>query len=233
MEVSPKIMTKSNTKSNKENTSNAAKSSTKKTTVAKNSTTKVNTTTRKPRKGKKKRSKVQRRFTLIFLSSLLVLSLTFLGLALVFYIKYGTQLTSYQLDAQNKVSASTKDTFRQAETSLVYDTNGELFSVLKGEKDVYYVDSEDIPKLIKDAMISIEDKKFMTHVGVDLKANVRAVLALVKNKGDIKQGASTITQQLARNIFLTHEVSFERKFKEIFLAVELERKYNKDLILEF
>lgn len=229
MEVSPKIMTTSNTKKpNKATTNNGAKSST-----TKNSAAKAGTANRKPRKGKKKRSKAKRRVTLIFLSSLLVLSLTLLVLALAFYIKYGTQLTNYQRDAQNKVSASTKDTFRQSETSLVYDTNSELLSVLKGEKDVYYVESADIPQLIKDAMISIEDKKFMTHVGVDLKANVRAVLALVKNKGDIKQGASTITQQLARNIFLTHEVSFERKFKEIFLAMELERKYNKNLILEF
>lgn len=182
------------------------------------------------RKGKRK---VKRGVVLTFLSLILIFSLTCLTVALVFYFKYGTKLTSYQLDAQKKVAASTKDTFRQAETSLVYDGDGALLSVLKGEKDVYYIPSENIPKLIKEAVISIEDKKFMTHVGVDLKANVRAVLALIKNRGDVTQGASTITQQLARNIFLTHEVSFERKFKEIFIAMELERKYDKHLILEF
>lgn len=188
---------------------------------------------RMKKKPSKRARKVKRGFVLASLTTLLVISLTCLAIALVFYFKYGRELTNYQIAAKEMVTNSTKDTFRQAETSLVYDGDGKLLSVLKGEKDVYYVTSDNIPDLIKDAMISIEDKKFKSHVGVDLKANVRAVVALIKNKGEVTQGASTITQQLARNIFLTHEVSFERKFKEIFIAMELERKYSKDLILEF
>jgi membrane peptidoglycan carboxypeptidase len=82
-------------------------------------------------------------------------------------------------------------------------------------------------------MISIEDKKFLSHEGIDLRANVRAMIAYVKNRGKITQGASTITQQLSRAIFLSNEVSWERKFKEICIAIELEKKYSKTEILEF
>ena len=62
---------------------------------------------------------------------------------------------------------------------------------------------------------------------------LRAFVALIKNDGEVTQGGSTITQQLARNIFLSHEVSLERKVKEMFIASELEKAYTKDKILEF
>ena len=78
-----------------------------------------------------------------------------------------------------------------------------------------------------------EDKKFFLHDGVDYLANVRAAIALLKNKGEITQGASTVTQQLSRNVFLTHDVTYERKIKEIFIAQELEKIYSKDKIMEF
>lgn len=68
----------------------------------------------------------------------------------------------------------------------------------------------------------MEDKDFYEHAGVDLKAIIRAVIANQKSN-DIAQGASTITQQLARNIFLTQEVTWERKVEEIFIAVGLEK----------
>lgn len=233
---------------NKSNTSNRTSNSSKRVSSTQGSSSSSNQKTRNrkateqgkrqnskrnKKKATRKARKVKRGFVLASLSALLIISLTCLAIALVFYFKYGRELTNYQLAAKEMVDNSTKETFRQAETSLVYDIDGNLISVLKGEKDVYYVTIDKIPELVKSAMISIEDKKFKSHVGVDLKANIRAVLALVKNKGEVTQGASTITQQLARNIFLTHEVSFERKFKEIFLAMELERKYSKDQILEF
>ena len=82
-------------------------------------------------------------------------------------------------------------------------------------------------------MISIEDKKFVNHKGVDLKAIIRAAVALVKNKGEVTQGGSTITQQLSRNVFLSHKVSWQRKVEEIFIALELEQKYSKEDIMEY
>ena len=152
---------------------------------------------------------------------------------LYFYNTYGRVLFQMQNEAKKTVKASSPETFRAAQTSLVYDTDGGLISVLKAEKDVYYVEYKDIPEIIIDAVVVTEDKKFMEHDGVDYLANIRAGIALLKNEGEITQGASTITQQLARNVFLTHEVTYERKIMEIFLAQELERKYTKYDILEF
>lgn len=163
----------------------------------------------------------------------LVLLIAVLILILLFYNKYGKKVLQMQSQARNFISESTLDTFRATETSIVYGANGKIISELKGEKDLYYLDYPDIPQEVVDAFISIEDKNFLKHKGVDLKANLRAVLVLVKNKGAIKQGASTITQQLSRNIFLTHTVSWERKVEEIFIATELEKKYEKWQILEF
>lgn len=181
----------------------------------------------------KKRKRIKRRIKLAFQILLLLFLLTLLVLGIIFYVKYGNTILKLQQEAKKVINESNLDTFRQSETSLVYDNKGKLLSVLKGEKDVYYIYYEDIPPAVVDAMISIEDKKFNTHKGVDIKANIRAVVALIKHKGEITQGASTITQQLCRNIFLSHEVSWERKVKEIFLALELEKKYSKYQIMEF
>lgn len=177
--------------------------------------------------------KIKRGVFWTFLVIFLVLSLMLLTVVLIFNFKYGKTFKQLEDDAKKLVWESNEDTFRQMETSLVYDVNGDLISVLKGEKDVYYLDIENIPEYVINAMISIEDKKFLSHGGVDVKANIRAMIALLKNKGTITQGASTITQQLARNIFLSNEVTWERKFREIFIAIELEKKYSKSQIMEF
>jgi penicillin-binding protein, 1A family len=139
----------------------------------------------------------------------------------------------YQQEARDIVSSATEETFRSSQTSLVYYNNGELISTLKGVKDVYYIEYEDIPTAVINAIIVTEDRKFFSHNGIDYLANIRAAIALIKNKGEITQGASTITQQLARNVFLTHEITYERKIREIFIAQELEKVYSKDKIMEF
>lgn len=150
-----------------------------------------------------------------------------------FYHTYGKTIFGLQSQAKQMVNASTEETFKSSQTSLVYDTEGNLISTLKSEKDVYYLEYEDIPAIVIDAMVVSEDRKFMEHDGVDYWANIRAAIALIKHKGEITQGASTITQQLARNVFLSHEVTYERKIEEIFTAQELEKKYTKFDILEF
>jgi len=131
------------------------------------------------------------------------------------------------------VAESSENTFKASQTSLVYDSEGELMFDLRGEKDVYYLEYDEIPDAAKLAMISIEDKKFVNHRGVDPKAIIRAAVALVKNAGEVTQGGSTITQQLSRNVFLTHKVSWQRKVEEIFISFELEKKYSKEDIMEF
>ncbi len=185
------------------------------------------------KKGKKKSSKKKYDAKLIFKMVILLFLVVVLLAGILFYMTTGQDLITWKQDAQFLVHKSNAETFRQTETSVVYDINGEQIATLKGAKDVYYIEYEDIPSYATEAMISIEDKKFETHNGIDLKAIVRAMKSYIDNKGDIKQGASTITQQLSRNIFLTHEVSFERKIKEIFIALELEEKYTKSQIMEF
>ncbi|TAH68462.1 MAG: glycosyl transferase [Anaerolineaceae bacterium] len=165
-------------------------------------------------------------FVLLFLLALVV------GI-FYFYNTYGRILIKLQKEARNIVHSSSEETFRSSQTSIVYDINGELISTLRGVKDVYYIEYKDIPTTVLNAIIVTEDKKFFSHEGVDYLANVRAAISLLKNKGEITQGASTITQQLARNVFLTHEVTYERKIKEIFIAQELEKVYAKDKIMEF
>ena len=80
--------------------------------------------------------------------------------------------------------------------------------------------------------VSIEDKKFYKHNGVDYKAILRAVKAIIED-GKLSQGGSTITMQLARNIYLDTDKNWRRKVKEMFIAVELEKRYRKEKIMEF
>jgi len=186
---------------------------------------------------KKKKGKKKNKVLTAFIKAFQVTFLVVLGIVIVggtiFYFKYGKDILKLQAEARTIVAESTEDSFKQTQTSVVYGANGKTLLSLKGDKDLYYINYEDIPNYAKQAMISIEDKKFTTHSGVDYKAIIRAGIAYVKHKGEITQGASTITQQLSRNIFLTHEISWERKIKEMFISMELEKKYSKYQILEF
>ncbi len=89
-----------------------------------------------------------------------------------------------------------------------------------------------IPQHVRDAFIAAEDERFYDHPGVDVLGLARAALNLVSTGGERSQGGSTITMQLARNIFLTRERTYERKLREIFLAIRLEQELEKDEILE-
>jgi penicillin-binding protein 1A len=89
----------------------------------------------------------------------------------------------------------------------------------------------DIPPVMVNAMVAVEDKRFRSHLGVDPVGIARSVKVRFE-KGRFSQGGSTITQQLARNVFLTNNKTFARKFREIILAFAMERKYSKDQILE-
>ena len=185
------------------------------------------------KKPKKALSPLRRKIRMVCkLLVLAILSVLVIGMA-IFYIKYGRDIFRLQSEAKTLVKDSSEESFRQNLTTQVYDSEGKLICKLKSEKDTYYVKIGSIPQQVTDAVVSIEDKKFYTHSGVDYLANVRAAMDIIKHKGKITQGASTITQQLARNIFLSHEVSWERKVEEIFIAVELEKRYSKTKILEY
>jgi 1A family penicillin-binding protein len=103
---------------------------------------------------------------------------------------------------------------------------------MKNTKDLYYVSYQEIPVTLVNAFVVMEDRNYYSHSGIDIKAIIRAIV-VNQQSNEIAQGASTITQQLARNIFLSQEVTWERKVEEIFIAMKLEEKYSKTQILEF
>ena len=118
-------------------------------------------------------------------------------------------------------------------SSKVYSGEGELVSDFSSEKRIF-VPYEAIPKKIIHSFLSAEDKNFFTHPGVDAKGVLRAIINNIYNLINSKrlEGASTITQQVAKNFLLTNEVSFKRKLKEAILAFRIERALSKERILE-
>ena len=122
--------------------------------------------------------------------------------------------------------------FQTAQTGYIYAEDGSELLKLKQDKDVTYVKYADLTESVLDAFVAIEDKRFYQHNGVDWASTMKAVYNIAST-GESSRGGSTITQQLARNVYLTFEQSYERKIREIFLAINLEKKYSKEEILEF
>src|SRR5712672_1685012 len=115
----------------------------------------------------------------------------------------------------------------------VHAADGELLAEYAKERRLY-LPIQAVPKLVINAFISAEDKNFYEHAGLDFNGIARAGWLYLQNLGTNKrpQGASTITQQVAKNFLLTNEVSLDRKIKEALLALKIERTYSKDKILE-
>ncbi|GAE04370.1 multimodular transpeptidase-transglycosylase [Paenibacillus sp. JCM 10914] len=115
-------------------------------------------------------------------------------------------------------------------TGFAYFRDGSPIGQLRTEEDRRPVESKEIPKLIRDAVISIEDNRFETHKGVDIKGTARAVKERVLNE-PVQTGGSTLTQQLARLTFLSRDKTDNRKVKEMLLAMRMERFLSKEQIL--
>jgi penicillin-binding protein 1A len=115
----------------------------------------------------------------------------------------------------------------------VHATDGSLLAEYANQRRLY-TPIQAIPKRVVNAFVAAEDKNFYEHPGLDFSGIIRAGLVYVENIGRNRrpQGASTITQQVAKNFLLTNQVSFERKIKEALLALKLERTYSKEKILE-
>ncbi|QIB32475.1 penicillin-binding protein 1A [Ancylobacter pratisalsi] len=115
----------------------------------------------------------------------------------------------------------------------IHAADGALLAEYAKERRLY-LPIQNIPKRVIDAFISAEDKNFYSHGGIDVTGIARAAFAYLQNYGSGRrpQGASTITQQVAKNFLLTNEVSLDRKVKEALLALRMERAYSKDKILE-
>jgi len=122
-------------------------------------------------------------------------------------------------------------TMNFSETTRIYDREGNVLYSIFDEENRKYVPLSYISPLAVDATISIEDKNFYNHIGFDPVGMIRAQLKNMQ-EDSISQGASTITQQLAKNIFLSPERTYDRKIKELLLALEIEWMYSKEEILE-
>lgn len=117
------------------------------------------------------------------------------------------------------------------ETSYLFDSDGNEITALHEEQNRIAVELTEIPDNLRNAFIAIEDERFYRHFGFDIIGSIRAAFTNLM-AGTIVQGASTITQQLAQNAYLTTETSYKRKVQEIWLAIQLERNYSKEEILE-
>lgn len=117
-------------------------------------------------------------------------------------------------------------------TSHVYDRYGNEITTLYGEQNRIFIYLEDIPLHVRQAFIAIEDERFYYHLGIDPIAIARSFISNLRSKQWTEQGGSTITQQLIKNSYLSREKTLERKIREAWLSIMLERQFTKDEILE-
>ncbi len=120
--------------------------------------------------------------------------------------------------------------FKTSEATHIYDINGNLISQLWLEQRTI-VPLEKIPQTLQNAVIATEDERFYEHWGIDVVGVARAFMVNISS-GGLREGASTITQQLARTLFLTQEKTLSRKIREALLSVQIEKNYSKKQILE-
>lgn len=185
-------------------------------------------TSDKPKKKTRRKKSIGKKILKGF--SIFLLSILFIG-AIVFAFNYKSMKEFYD-NSIAKIDAVSYQTFLSKMPTVIYDKDGQVIREL-AQYEYEYLNYKDIQPSIVNAFISIEDPRFWDHHGVDVKALFRAGFEFIKNKGEITQGGSTITQQLVKNTILSHEQTFKRKFQEIIIARKLEDKYSKEQILEF
>jgi len=122
--------------------------------------------------------------------------------------------------------------FSPDQASQIFDYKGNLITNVYATENRIYVKLSDISEIAIKAILEQEDKRFYKHGALDYKGITRAIYVAIISGGKRVEGASTITQQLARTMFLTPERTIDRKIKEALLAIELEKRFTKDLILE-
>ena len=158
---------------------------------------------------------------------LMVVGVSSVAVALVVGV---AALWAFTILPRSLPSVTALETFQPLAGTKVYDDNDELITELHVERRIF-VPLAHIPQSLRDAVIATEDRRFYSHFGVDPIGIARAVYQNYR-RGRIVEGGSTITQQLTKVLFLTPDKSLERKIKEAVLALELERRYSKDRILE-
>lgn len=167
----------------------------------------------------------------VFISVLLTaFKLILIGIFMVGAAGVGTIIGVAKAYMETTPTLDTQRIEDQAETSFIYDSNNEIITAYTGIENRDWASLDEIPEKLRQAVIAIEDVRFLNHDGVDLKRLLGAFLSNLMN--DNVQGGSTITQQLIKNRMLTTERTYKRKIQEAYLAMQLEKEYNKDQILE-
>jgi penicillin-binding protein 1A len=153
------------------------------------------------------------------------------GLTLLGVLVVGAAaLWAFTILPRSLPSVSALETLQPIQGTKIYDDNDEAITELHVERRIL-VPLSQIPQSLRDAILATEDRRFYSHWGIDPIGVARAIIQNYR-RGRIVEGGSTITQQLTKVLFLTPDKSLERKLKEAVLALELERRYSKDRILE-
>ncbi len=191
-----------------------------------------------PEQYKKKLSIARRKnffriFWRVVLIVVIALVVIFFAVNFWLYRHSGMTLWGFSQEAEEIVEESTPEDFMYAEPSYIYSADGTKLAELTEDTDATFLTYEEIPSDVVDAFVAVEDRSFWTNGGVDYSGIARVVLNYIRTRGEVVEGASTITQQLARNTFLTNDKTIERKIEEIFIAREMTKKYSKEEIMEY
>ena len=164
----------------------------------------------------------------------IVLGTILLVIVLTSSIFVGIFMTYVNTSLKGHVEVDMSEYDQKVSTELYYQDpetkQTVMYQTLFGDENRIWVDFDSIPKVLRDATIAIEDKRFETHHGVDWHGTLRAVFSTLTNGNT--QGGSTITQQLIKNVTGNNENTVKRKVTEVYRALALEKDYSKDEILE-
>lgn len=155
---------------------------------------------------------------------------TLIGIAIVFLVML-TGIGCGFLTASMNTKSDLADDIRPPASSLVYDSDGNEIATIHAAENRMPVKLDQVPKNLQDAFVAVEDNRFYDHIGVDPRGIARAIWANLRGR-TVSEGGSTITQQLAKNAYLTQDRTLKRKIQEVFLALRLEHQYTKSEILE-
>lgn len=156
---------------------------------------------------------------------------TFLGLTLLTTSAIAGGLVGLAISFRNLPDVRILKTYVPSQTSYIYDVKGRLLTTYHGEEHRTAVDFEEFSPNLKMAVLAIEDSNFYDHNGINPTSIGRAVVVNVQS-GGVVEGASTLTMQLVKNVFLSHKRAFSRKLAEAVLAIRVEQVFEKNEILE-
>jgi penicillin-binding protein 1A len=157
------------------------------------------------------------------------INILFLACFVVASIGFGILWGIAKAYIETTPTLNTEKIANQSETTFLYDANGDFLAAYIGAENREWAASDEIPEMLKNAFIAVEDVRFNYHNGIDIKRLMGAAVSNFMNES--VQGGSTITQQLVKNTMLSFDRTYKRKIQEAFLAIQLEQEYTKDEIL--